>query len=212
MARVEYIVKGLAFGILAFYVFSCGEQEKTILTGRVIDAKTGDGIDSAQLASKSQSSVTTLSSSDGYYVLEGFRKDDTVVVLKAGYHPAVFASGVLFANVNRPTRDVYLDPIIDTAFTPSGPVDASLFLESTSLRRKKLSLNEARRILNERLPQLRFRKGMLVTVNNEQEWMFESNYGHALVIVYLNALTGRLRSIESDDPLIDRRLQEFVEE
>jgi hypothetical protein len=190
-------------------ITGCHQERQKVMTGRVVDSISGEGLDGALLTTLPEPSIFVTSSKDGYFVLEGLSSMDTILVTREGYETTrLFAAD--HESVETIRRDIYLRPVADTAYTSSGPVDASLFLENEQLKRKKLSLNEGRRVATATFPMVRFRKGSLVKVNNLEEWMFEGVLGHAQVVVYINALTGEIRSVESDDILTDRRLQELL--
>lgn len=186
----------------------CRHETGITVTGRIADAGTGSPLGGAVVARVGSDTASTCAGRDGYYALAGLRAGDTLRVLADGYHVALLAVPDTAATAMR--RDLYLDPTPDTAYTASGPVDASIYLDNAGLYRKKLSINEARLLLAEKFPGMRVYNGSLVSVNDREEWLFDMTYGKASASVYIDAHSGVVRSIESDDPNLDRKLQSEV--
>lgn len=205
----EHIRRVTLAAVVILSIVGCNRTRYSV-TGRVMNARNGEPVASATVAAKSRDTLRTQTGDNGYYVLAGLARLDTLVVSAGGYVRTVVAVDYSAQNVQGMRRDVYLEPGVDTAFTAAGPVDADVFLENSGLKRKKLSLNEARLALVTEIPGARVRKGALVKVGDDEEWLFEMKIGRAMASVYLDAYTGRIRSIESDDPTMDRALQSHV--
>lgn len=187
----------------------CAREEYSV-TGCVRNARNGEPIAGATIAACSRDTLRTQTGREGYYVLPGVLRRDTILVSAGGYKPSSYVAVFSMGAARSGKHDVYLEPDVDTAFTSAGPVDARIFLESESLKQKKLSWNEARLILVDEFPGARVRKGALVVVSGEEEWLCEIKIGHASASVYMDARSGKIRSIESDDPTMDRTLQSHV--
>ena len=197
--------------ILAALLMAGCSREQNSVTGRVINARTGEPVAEATVAARSTDTLVTQTGKGGYYVLSGLLRRDTVDVSAGGYKPSVFVAVFPLGGTHNRKQDVYLEPDVDTAFTSAGPVDARVFFENQGLKQKKLSLNEARLIVSGEFPGARVRKGTLVVVSEAEEWLFEMKIGRASASVYVDAYTGKIRSIESDDPTMDRMLQSHVD-
>jgi hypothetical protein len=195
--------------VLALSTAGCDRQVYSV-TGRIMNARTNEPVADATIIARSPDTSVAHSGKGGYYVLAGLLRRDTVDVSAGGFKREQF---VVAFTLNGPTsrkQDVYLEPDVDTAYTSGGPVDASFFLDQPGLKPKKLSMNEARLRLAEEFPDVRIRKGALVQVGESEEWLFELKMGRASASVYLDAHTGKITSIESDDPTMDRELQLHV--
>ena len=201
----------------------CSEDPGITLAGRVFDARSGAPVDDVELqvlagpasrAAHAPASIAarTRRTQDGWYVLPDLRAGDTVHVGADGYLAVhvVVAPPASRTDAMRRRHDVWLDPVIDTAWTADGPVDASTLLERAQAARKKLSPNEVRLAARRLLPDARIRTMALVEVGEGEEWMIEVTIGHAEATIYLDARLGVLRSVESDDRLLDRRLQQLL--
>lgn len=195
----------------------CFEEPAITISGRVFDARDGEPAGDAALRvlpSAAGAPVRKLRTHAGWFVVGGLSPGDSVHVTADGCVDAWFvvAPAPRGASAWRQRRDVWLDRVIDTAWTADGPVDASLFLERTQAARKKLSRNEARTAARSILPDARIRTMALVEVEEREEWMIELSIGHADATIYIDARSGALRSVESDDRLLDRRLQQLLRE
>ncbi|MBL0176917.1 MAG: hypothetical protein IPP94_16940 [Ignavibacteria bacterium] len=200
-------VTGIALLLL---LAACAKQEPVTLTGRVTDAVSGAGVGDALLTLGSGGDRHARTGRDGWYVAQHPRDGDTVTITCGGYQPRVAVLQFAADERLRMLRNYTMDPNPDTAFTAMGPVDASMFLDNDQVRRKKLSLNEARFIVQEKFPGCRVVKGSLVRVSDVEEWLFDVKLGRASAAVYIDATSGEIRSIESDDPNMDRKLQEMI--
>ncbi len=207
-------------GCCAVALWSCGSEETVSCAGRVLDAGSGLAVDSATLRvqrTPAERGRTQTRVHDGWYVLENLLPGDTVRVTASGFHDTSFVVDALTAHAPQHTpssvrRDVWLAPVLDTAWTADGPVDAAVFLEGMQAVRKKLSVNETRMIARRLLPGARIRSLSLIEVGEGEEWMVTVTIGHAEGTLYINALSGALRSAESEDHQLDRRLQDLLRE
>lgn len=204
-------------------VAGCTDDVRITLSGRVFDARSGAPVDDAELQvhagpaslaahAPASRAARTRRTQDGWYVLPDLLAGDTVRVGADGYLAVhvVVAPPASRTDAMRRRHDVWLDPVIDTAWTADGPVDASTLLERAQAARKKLSPNEVRLAARRLLPDARIRTMALVEVGGGEEWMIEVTIGHAEATIYLDARLGVLRSVESDDRLLDRRLQQLL--
>jgi uncharacterized membrane protein YkoI len=195
---------------LLVFIAACAKEEPATLTGRVTDARSGAGVGDALLTLGSGGERSARTGRDGWYVAQNPRDGDTVTLTCGGYQARVAVLQFAADERTRVLRNYTMEPNPDTAFTAMGPVDASMFLDNDQVRRKKLSLNEARLIVQEKFPGCRVYKGSLVRVSEEEEWLFDVKLGRASAAVYIDAISGEIRSIESDDPNVDRKLQEMI--
>ena len=197
--------------LLLALLAACGHRQPYAVTGRIMNAVNGTPVSDATVHARSHDSLVSYSGGNGYYILSGLKRRDTVDVSAEGYSRSTFV--VQFTTTGNPNdlHDVYLEPGVDTAFTAGGPVDASVFFNNPDRKQKKLSLNEVRWIVTKRFPGARIRKGALVKVSDRDEWLFEVRLGRASASVYLDAYSGSIRSIESDDPTLDKKLQSEVD-
>jgi len=195
---------------LLLMLSSCRQDENVTLTGRILDEKTGEGIEHVVLFTTRDSSVFTESGKGGYFSLAGIHKKDTLTFLHALYFTRSASwSGTPDAN-SIVLIDYYLTPHPDTAYTTTGPIKASEFLDHIGVHRKKLSPNEARSLVRKKLPDVKITGMQLVRVGESEEWLFDLQFGHTSASLYLNAQTGEIRSIESDDPVLDKKLQRLL--
>jgi hypothetical protein len=193
----------------------CTDEQTITVSGCVFDARDGSPIQHAELRVLPRMETALLRKvrvHEGWFVLGGLLAGDTVHVTADGCIDAQFVvtSGAQGAIAQRLRRDVWLDPVMDTAWTADGPVDATLFLDRTQAARKKLSRNEVRVVARALLPDARIRTMTLLEVGEREEWMIEVGIGHAAATLYLDARSGVLRSAESNDRLLDRRLQQML--
>jgi len=203
-------MRWLLHSILSMLLIAgCQENESVTVTGRVRDSRTGKGLEGILIVATT-SAKSTRSGGNGYYVLSEIIRPDTIIASDTGYVEYTFSMQRDSLSGNRILHNIYLDMQPDTAFTAGGPVDASLFLEHPELMPKKLSRNEAREAVRKLIPEARVRYSELVLVNGKEEWLFEFRYGKAYAAVYIGAYTGDIRSIESEDPGVDKRLQKYV--
>jgi hypothetical protein len=200
----------ILFLLAAILAGGCDRQPYSV-TGRVMNARNGVPIAGATIAARSRDTLATQAGTGGYYVLAGILRRDTIDVSAGGYLRSTFIVRFELKDPHGRKQDVYLEPDVDTAYTAAGPVDASIFFDNSGLKRKKLSLNEARLVLSEEFPGARIRKGALVNVSDAEEWLFEMKIGRASASVYVDAYTGKIKSIESDDPTFDRTLQSHID-
>lgn len=190
----------------------CTEDQSITISGRVLDARSGAPVREAELRvlpCMETALLRKVRTHEGWFVLWELTAGDTVLVSADGCVDDRFVVDPLRegSSAMRQRRDVWLDPVMDTAWTAEGPVDAALFLDRTQAARKKLSRNEARVAARDLLPDARIRTMTLLEVGDREEWMIEISIGHADATLYLDARSGALRSAESDDRLLDRRLQ-----
>lgn len=193
----------------------CTEEQPISVSGRVLDGRNGTPAREAELRvlpAVVAAPVRTLQAHEGWFVVVGLWPGDTVLVSVDGCVDQRFVVDPLRegSTVMRQRRDLWLDPVMDTAWTAEGPVDAALFLDRTQAARKKLSRNEARVAARDLLPDARIRSMTLLEVGEQEEWMIEISIGHADATLYLDARSGVLRSAESDDRPLDRRLQQLL--
>lgn len=193
----------------------CTEDQSITTSGRVLDARSGAPVREAELRvlpSVDAAPLRKVRTHEGWFVVAGVSAGDTVLVSADGCVDQRFVVDPLRegSTVMRQRRDVWLDPAMDTAWTAEGPVDAALFLDRTQAARKKLSRNEARVAARDLLPDARIRSMTLLEVGEQEEWMVEISIGHADATLYLDARSGVLRSADSDDRLLDRRLQQLL--
>jgi hypothetical protein len=188
----------------------CSKQEQVTLAGRVTDARSGEGIGNALISVGSAAVRSARTGKEGWYVLLEPADGDTIAITCGGYQRRIAV--LQFASDERAKllRNFTLEPNPDTAFTAMGPVDAAQFFEGDQVQRKKLSLNEARLVVQTKFPGCRVYKGSLVNVSDHEEWLFDVKLGRASAAVYLDIFSGEIRSIESDDPNMDRKLQEMI--
>ncbi len=186
---------------------SCGDPPAPVVTGAVTDARSGDALADARIHATGRS---TRSSRDGYYMLEGVGAGDTLLVTRPGYESSTLILRAEPGEGLKLLRNVTLARIPDTAYTATGPVDVEAFLENRDLTPKKLSPNEARLRVMEKFPGYKISRGQLVKVSGNEEWLFDMRTGRASVTVYIDAHSGAVRSLESDDPNLDRKLQDAV--
>ncbi|MDH7515307.1 MAG: PepSY domain-containing protein [Bacteroidota bacterium] len=186
---------------------SCMQSPPPRLTGRVTDRATGEGIEGVRIRVGDREGVSVR---DGSYVVDSVHAGDTVRLARDGY---AAANTVLVVERNEKGvffRNFEMDKLCDTAYTAAGPVDAELFLGDARLVKKKLSPNEARAAVIALFPDAKVPRGSLVVVDGREEWVFDLRFGHASATLFLDARTGEIRSIQSDDPNLDRKLQEMV--
>jgi len=191
----------------ALFAFCCARQTPDSLTGKVLDAGTGEGIPEALVSVGARAARTV---ADGSYSVDSVCAGDTVRVSCGGYATLRTVLETEKGEFSPYLRNFELRKNRDTAFTAGGPVDASIFLEDGSLKPKKLSPNEARIIVLRAFPGVRVSRGSLLKVNESEEWVFDLRIGRAYATVFLDAHSGEIRSVESDDPNVDRRLQEML--
>jgi hypothetical protein len=203
---------GFRVALLLLLLAGCGRETGITVTGRVADAATGAPLPGARVVCRREPGapppMATVSGPQGWYAVAELRPGDTLRVDAERYRPVSFivpraAPGTL-------RQDFYLTAMPDTAWTAAGPMDASFFLDNSGLKRKKLSVNEARIMLTEKFPGVRVYNGSLVSVSDHEEWLFELRFGRSSASAYMDAYTGEIRSIESDDPNLDRKLQDQV--
>jgi hypothetical protein len=197
--------------LLSCLLASCSRDDKLTVTGRVRNSVTGEPIPNASISRLTSDSVLAYSGRDGFFTAVGIRPGDTLQAYGEGFHQSLFALPTSAVAGKPLLHEFYLDPRPDTAYTASGPVDASVFLDNSQLKRKKLSINEARIILTQKFEGARVYKGTLVTVSEKEEWLFELKFSRASASVYLDAYSGEIRSIESDDPNLDKKLQSMID-
>lgn len=195
---------------LLLLIGACARQERITLAGRVTDARSGEGVGNALLTLGPGARDTARTGREGWYVVLSPVDGDTIAITCGGYQRRIAVLQFASDETTKLLRNFALEPNPDTAFTAMGPVDAAQFFEGDQVQRKKLSLNEARLIIQQKFPGCRVYKGSLVKVSDHEEWLFDVKLGRASAAVYLDIFSGEIRSIESDDPNMDRKLQDMV--
>ncbi len=192
----------MGWGLVAVLLAACGSGERDV-RGRVVHEGRDEGIAGAWIAPKAERGRAVRTDPDGWFRVRCLRETDSLYVRAEGFRPVAVA---LPSQESQELR-ISLLPLADTAYTSAGAVDARVFLQSPRLTHKRLSPNEARAIVRTLFPGMRIRNGDIVDVGDDQEWYFEVIDGRAVVRVYLDQWTGDLRSLDSDDPVVDRRLR-----
>lgn len=178
----------------------CGPKYPFItVKGKISDSLSHAAISNAHVSEPEFTQPSAISDTAGIFILHGVSATAHTFIIEADHYQKKSISFSSTGVDSIVTFDVALKRIPDTAYTAFGPVDASFFLSDTLLKRKKLSKNEAKRIVLQEITGGKILNAEMIREDHKLLWLFDVQHGKNFLTILIDAYTGKIVSSEGDD-------------
>lgn len=186
--------------LIAALVAACGPRHQYVtLHGIVTDSLTGRPVGGATVSELSFSKNKTVTAGDGSFTMHGVSIAEHSFLLEKPSFLKRIATLSFSGTDSLERARLWIKRAPDTAYTPFGTVDASMFLDDTLMRRKKLSKNEARRIVLATITGGKILNADLVQEDGASKWIFDVQHGRDILSIVIDAYTGEVLEMESTE-------------
>ncbi len=178
----------------------CGPKYPFItVKGKISDSSSHVVISNAHISEPEFTQPSATSDTAGIFILHEVSATAHTFIIEAEYYQKKSISFSSTGVASIVTLDVALKHIPDTAYTASGPVDASFFLSDTLLKRKKLSKNEAKRIVLKEITGGKILNAEMIREDHKLLWLFDVQHRKDFITVLIDAYTGKIINSEGND-------------